>query len=83
MTVEQLIQFQHAQPFRPYRIHLADGRHLDVGHQDFLARSPAGRTAIVCKRDETFELIDLLLVASLEVLNGNRRRRTSQTLRQA
>lgn len=71
MTVEQLIQMQRAQPFRPYRIHLADGRHLDVKHPDFLARSPAGRTAMVYKDDETFEVIDLLLVTSLEVVNGD------------
>jgi len=72
MTVEQLIQIQRAQPFRAYRIHLADGRHLDVEYPDFLARSPSGRTAIVYKSDETFEVIDLLLVSSLEVLNGQK-----------
>lgn len=71
MAVVQLIQMQRAQPFRPYRIHLADGRHLDVKHPDFLARSPAGRTAMVYKDDETFEVIDLLLVTSLEVVNGD------------
>ena len=74
MTVEQLPQVQHAQPFQPYRIHMAGGRHVDVEHPDFLARSPAGRTAIVYKPDETFEVIDLLLVASLDVVDGKRRR---------
>jgi hypothetical protein len=75
MTIEQLTQMQHTLPFRPYRIHLADGRHLDVRHQDFVARSPAGRTAIVYKEDETWEVIDLLLVSSLAVLNGKRQMR--------
>ena len=70
MTAEQLNLFQHAQPFRRYRIHLADGRHLDVEHPDFLARSPSGRTVIVYKRDETFEVVDSLLAVSLEVLDG-------------
>ncbi len=73
MTIEQLIAFQNANPFHPYRIHLADGRSLDVRHRDFLARSPAGRTAIVYKDDELFEVIDLLLVTSLESLNGHSR----------
>ncbi len=73
MTVEQLTQVQHARPFRPYRIHLTDGRHLDVVHPDFVARSPKGRTVIVYKSDESFEIIDLLLVVSLEVLNGQER----------
>ncbi len=72
MTVDQLQAMQQAQPFQPYRIHMADGRHLDVAHRDFLARSPAGRTVVVYKPDETFEVIDLFLVASLEVLRGKR-----------
>ena len=73
MTVEQLIQMRRAQPFRAYRIHLADGRQLDVKHPDFVARSPSGRTAIVYKPDETFEVIDLLLATSLEALDGSGR----------
>ena len=70
MTVEQLQAIQHAQPFRPYRIHMADGRSLDVHHPDFVARSPAGRTIVVFKLDDTSEIVDLLLVARLEVLIG-------------
>ncbi len=73
MRVEVLVQLQRSQPFRAYRIHMADGRHLDVNHPDFVARSPTGRTAIVYKVDETFEVIDLLLVSSLEVLDGTER----------
>jgi len=70
MTIEQLMQMQRAQPFRAYRIHLADGRSLEVAHPDFVARSPSGRTVIVYKIDETFEVVDLLLVSSHEVMNG-------------
>lgn len=32
-----------------------------------------GRTVMTAKPDETFEVIDLLLVATLEQLNGNSR----------
>ena len=56
--------------FRPYRIHRADGRSLDVHHPDFVARAPTGRTITVYKLDDTSEIVDLLLVAGLEVLNG-------------
>ena len=73
MTIEQVLQKQHAQPFRPYRIHLADGRHLDVQHPDFLARSPSGRTATVYTSDDGSEVIDLLLVTSLEDRDGKPR----------
>jgi hypothetical protein len=75
MTTEQLVTHIHASPFRPFRIHLADGRHLDVKHPDFIARSPSGRTATIYTAEETSETIELLLVTSLETLNGARRRR--------
>ena len=75
MTVEQLAQMLKAAPFRPFRIHMADGQSLTVKHRDFVARSPSGRTAIVYKADDTFEVVDLLLMASLEVVNGHSRQR--------
>lgn len=73
MTSEQFIAVLRATPFRPFRIHLADGRNLTVDHPDFIMRSPSGRSAILYKRDDTFEVIDLLLVSTLEVLNSARR----------
>ncbi|MGQ9649865.1 MAG: hypothetical protein ACUVXJ_07130 [Phycisphaerae bacterium] len=60
-----LADMLHAQPFRPFRIHLATGRQLDVRHPDFLSRSPGGRSAVVWKSEECFKVIDLPLVASL------------------
>ena len=74
MTIDQLRQMHHAHPFRPFRMHLADGRHLEVHHPDFLAYTTTGRTVVVTRVDETFEVIDLLLVTSLEALDGRTRR---------
>ena len=70
MTIEQLRQMHQARPFRPFRVHMADGRHLDVEHPEFLAHSPGGRTIMIAKPDESFEVLDLLLVTSLESING-------------
>jgi hypothetical protein len=67
MTVEQLRTLLRAQPFRPFVIHLADGREVEVLHQEFAIISPKGRTAIVYRPDESFEFIDVMLVTSLEV----------------
>jgi tRNA1(Val) A37 N6-methylase TrmN6 len=67
MTVEQLRTLLHAQPFRPFVIHLADGREVEVLHQEFAIIAPQGRTAIVYRPDESFEIIDIMLVTSLEV----------------
>ncbi|MEK6798930.1 MAG: hypothetical protein AABZ12_08210 [Planctomycetota bacterium] len=46
---------------------MANGRNLDVHHPDFVARARTGRCVIVYKLDDTFEVVDLLLVAGLEV----------------
>ena len=70
MTIEQLRTLHRARPFQPFRIHLADGRNLDVTHPEFLSHSASGRTAYVSKPDDSFEIVDLLLITSLQVLNG-------------
>jgi len=75
MTIEQLRQMSAARPFRPFRLHLADGRSLDVDHPEFLMQSRSGRTVVVSKPDDTFEIVDLLLVTSLEAKNGESRSR--------
>jgi hypothetical protein len=70
MTLEQLRAVHQANPFRPFAIHLADGRKYDVPHRDFLSHSPSGRTVIVYHETESFSIIDMLLVTELEILNG-------------
>jgi len=76
MTIQQLRQVWKSEPFKPFTIHLADGRDVPVEHQEFLLPSPSGRTVIVYQPDDTFNVIDLLLVADLEVKpNGNGRSR--------
>ncbi|HQU42700.1 MAG: hypothetical protein B7Z73_02085 [Planctomycetia bacterium 21-64-5] len=70
MTIEQLESIHQATPFKPFTIHLADGRSLRVPHRDFLSRTPGGRTWFVFHGDEAFSVVDLLLVTELEVGNG-------------
>ncbi len=76
MTVEQLRKMHQAQPFRPFDIHLADGRSLPVEHPELLAITPPGRTIGVGLHDGTIEVVDLLLVKSLNPrTNGAKRSR--------
>ncbi len=75
MTIEQRRQMHEARPFQPFRIHMADGRHLDVVHPEFLAHSRSGRTIMVATPDDAFEVIDLLLVTSLEPIPDGPKRR--------
>ncbi|MBW3543801.1 MAG: hypothetical protein KY476_26430 [Planctomycetes bacterium] len=71
MTIEQLRRLHEARPFKPFRIHIADGRAFEIRHPEFLARFPSGRTMFVVTGDEAYEIIDLLLVTTLEVLEGS------------
>lgn len=67
MTAEQFRQMREANPFRPFTIHLADGRAFPVPHRNFVSQSPGGRTILVYQGDEAFSIVDLYLVTELEV----------------
>ncbi len=67
MTVEQLKNVQGARPFQPFTIHMGDRRSFRVDHPEFLSRSPSGRTVVVHQADDSFSVLDMLLVTELEV----------------
>ncbi len=73
MTTEQLRNMQFATPFRAFRIHVADGRSLDVPHPEMLSYQPGGRTVIVHLPEDLWEVLDLLLINGLEVTDGKPR----------
>lgn len=78
MTIDQLRNFYEAQPFQPFIMHLADGREIMVRSREFMASAPSGRTVIVYQPDDSWNVVDLLLVTDLEALparNGARRRK--------
>jgi hypothetical protein len=77
MTGEQIKSLYQAVPFEAFRVHMADGRSIDVPHPDFMHLSPTGRRLIVDRSDDSFEVIDVLLVTSVETLsrNGTKSRR--------
>ena len=59
MTINELRKMLRAEPFRPFEIHLADGRSLSVDHPEFVGQAPSGRTISVGQVDG-FEIVDLL-----------------------
>jgi len=76
MTPDQIRRLYEATPFRPFRVHTANGKSIDVPHPDFMHLSPTGRRLIVDDaNDDCSEIIDVLLVTSLETLPANGRRR--------
>jgi hypothetical protein len=70
MTIGKIKELYDARPFRPFNIRLADGRKIPVRHREFVAISPSGRTMIVYQPDDSHDIIDILLITSLEVRNG-------------
>ena len=71
MTTEQFRATLHLQPFQPFTIRMADGRTFDVAHPDFVAQSPSGRTVVVFQPDDSYSLLDLLLMTELQVQGSN------------
>ena len=77
MKIIEVRKLLHAQPFRPFLIHVADGGRIPVKHEDFVALAPTGREMIVYLSDGDFQVLDLMLVTRLEVSakNGTRKPR--------
>lgn len=79
MLSEHVKEVHRARPFRPFTLRLTDGRAVHVPHPEVLAFLGAGRTiAVSYPKTDHFELIDLLLVNSVEVgkpASSSRRRR--------
>lgn len=67
MILEQLRKAYRTHPFRPFTICLTDGRKVPVLHPEYLSVSPgATRTFIVWGQGEDYDVVDLLLVKSLQ-----------------
>jgi len=70
MTIEQIRQHYNARPFQPFSLRLADGRKVPVSQPELMAIFPSARTIFVAGRNESHDIIDLLLVKSVHVGNG-------------
>ena len=68
MSKDELISLLRPAGFRPFRLHVADGRSAEVPHPEFAALSPDGRTLIVfdAKTGGMREIIDTVLIVSVD-----------------
>jgi hypothetical protein len=71
MTIEKIRELYHAEPFQPFILHLADGRQLEVVRREYLSMAVSGRTIYVTQPDDSFNIVDLLLVTDLELKKGH------------
>ena len=70
MTGDQIQEQLRASPFRPFHVHLSDGRSFQVPHREFLWRHPTGRIVFIATGEDAYEVIDVLSITSLSVGNG-------------
>ena len=75
MTIAMLRELHDKRPFVPFIITMADGRKLNVIHNEFMAFFPSGRSAMLTHPDDRFTLIDLLMVTAVDVDPKYRTRR--------
>lgn len=71
MKIADVSKLLHAQPFRPFIIHFADGGRVTVQHEDFVALAPTGREMLVYQPDGDYQVVDVMLVTRLQVLTRN------------
>jgi hypothetical protein len=66
MTAHDIREAADAQPFRPFKLRLAGGPAIKVAHPDFIAVHPKGRTVIVFGNDESYRIVDVMMVSEIE-----------------
>jgi len=71
VKIDEVRKLLHAQPFRPFLIHVADGGRIPVKHEDFVALAPTGREMIVYLADGDYQIVDVMLVTRLQVSSRN------------
>lgn len=58
-----------AAPFKPFNLHLENGRTLKIQHPDFAMLSPDGWTLVLWGKDGgLYEIVELDAVTSLELV---------------
>ena len=67
MTKEALRKAITHEPFKPFSLNVADGRRLNVPHQDYISMHPRGRTVVVFGHDEDLEILDVMLITGLSL----------------
>jgi len=65
MTADAIRKQITAVPFHPFKLHTADGRAIGVFARDFALVSPLGLTVDVYQPDDSHDIIDTSLIASI------------------
>jgi len=66
MTIDAIKEAVHAEPFHPFKLRLASGPTIAVAHPDYTAFGPKGRTVVVYRPDDTFRILNTILITEIE-----------------
>lgn len=70
MRIQDIRQAKRAEPFKPFKLHLADGRELQIDHPEFILLSRSERTIVLDDVGGNIEIIDPLPVTRLSIPGG-------------
>jgi hypothetical protein len=76
MTIQEIKRVHSAQPFDPFKVHVADGRVFTVSQSEFMAQSQNGRMIYIATARGSLVALDLQLVTGVETGIKHRNGRT-------
>jgi len=79
MTPVRLREVLRAKPFRPFRLHLADGETVDVVHPELALLTQDSQTVVVVWPQNKLNIIDVPLVTRISRTRASPRRRGADT----
>ncbi len=71
MTVEEVMQYRRAIPFKPFVLALKDGRRFVVSKPEEISRNSALTWIAVAADEDSAEVVDSKLGSHVELLTGN------------
>jgi hypothetical protein len=71
MTVDEVMQYRRAVPFKPFVLALKDGRRFVVSKPEEISRNSAFTWISVAADEDSAESFNSSLVSHVEVLNGS------------
>ena len=70
MTVDEVMQYRRARPFRPFVLQLTDGREFVVREPEYIGRDVAFTRVNVDAGDESIATVDAELIAGVRVVDA-------------
>jgi hypothetical protein len=65
VNVNNIRELCEEKPFRPFQVHLADGRAIPVEHPELVFFPPSKQEVLIYQRDNSFDFVDVFQITSL------------------